>query len=443
MTEHSSRSRESRGQPAGNRPAVVDVVIQTIAAGGDGVGPDGSGRITFIPGTAPTERVRARLEESKKNYARAELIEVIEPSPSRVEPVCPLFSARRCGGCQWQHLDLAEQHRAKTAIVERELRRHIAGGLQLLPMACDVAPYKWRRRARLHWFRPRGAERASIGFFGPRSHRVADVDACPQMTRALSDVLSVIRSELGPHLGSRGSIELLAGHNGEVHVSIDGWCSPKWASRLIGKGGLVGTIVGVVLHDRKADRDSAIQWGKRSISLEPGLRGRADRFAQASETGNQALLAAVDRACGDREGQRIIEFYAGTGNLTRVLARGKPAEVVATDSRRVSWRHDLRIGPAQDIACELVEDGYYFDLAVLDPPRIGAKELLSPLIELHPARIVYASCDPATLARDLDVLVESGYRAPWAQPLDLMPQTAHVEVVVRLDAVERVLPYGE
>ena len=468
-----------RGADSGQQPGsvIVELSIHTLAAGGDGVGPDSTGRVTFVPNTAPGDRVRARITESRKSYARAELVEVLEPSAERVEPECPLFVEKRCGGCQWQHLDLAAQHLGKMAICRRELRRHITAGMELRPIVAKVTPYKWRRRARLHWTRPRGAERAFIGFFAPRSHDIVDIDACPQMERALLDALRLVRSELAPHLNGSGEIEILAGHSGQAHISINGFCSPKYASRLVGKSGLLGTIMGVTLHDSQGKYHSApppwrqrqkrprstkrplrrainadapasafrksLQWGKRSIALETRLRGRADMFAQASLAGNQALLDAVDQACGEREGKRVVEFHAGAGNLTRAIARGNPAEIVSTDRQRVPWNKDLRLGPAADIAEDLMEDGYYFDIAVLDPPRTGAADLMEPLAELHPSRIVYVSCDPATLARDIDILVRNGYRAVSAQPVDLMPQTAHVEIVALLEATDPASGYGD
>ncbi|MEM9491206.1 MAG: TRAM domain-containing protein, partial [Myxococcota bacterium] len=461
----SGRHNADRDQP------VVVINVHALAAGGDGIGPDQNGRMTFVPHAAPGEVIKARITMAKKDFARAELLAVVTPSPDRVEPECALFAERQCGGCQWQHIDMAMQHRAKGEIVARELRRCVARGMDLLPLRGAVAPYRWRRRVRLHWSRQRGSERAVIGFFSPRSHHIVDVERCPQMERAVADVVTTLRTELAPHLGSRGDIEILAGHDGHVHVSITGFCSPKWASRLVGKGGLLGTIVGVALKKRPGVGDRAggnpqrlgadrgdergndddefaggsggsdgpprrnrtLEWGKRNIAVEPGLRGRADHFAQASQAGNQALLAAVESACGPRDGKRVVEFYAGAGNLTRILAAGA-AELVTTDSRPAPWAVraprsagaaapapaltiDSRVGPADEVAEDLIEDGYYFDLAVLDPPRTGASELMAPLLELRPERIVYVSCDPATLARDLDALMAGGYRPISAQPL--------------------------
>jgi len=186
-------------------------------------------------------------------------------------------------------------------------------------------------------------------------------------------------------------------------------------------------VVGVIL--------SRQVFGQAAVEIEPGQWGQADRFAQASRAGNQALCAAVDRVARPRDGARVLELHAGSGNLTRVLADGA-AGVLAVDGRPgrpaggpgVQWR----IGAVEEVVAELAAAGERFDLVALDPPREGARPLCEPIAALEPRRIVYVSCDPATLARDLDQLDRLGYAASWAQPIDLMPQTAHVEVVTAL-----------
>lgn len=414
--------------------------------------------------SAPGDLVQARLGEAHKSFVRAELVRVVEPSRERATPPCPYFVSMTCGGCQWQHIELARQRQAKMDIVARELRKAIANGMELLPIATEVPAYHWRRRARLQYVRPKAAKKAIIGFYAPRTHRVTDIAECPQLEPALMDALVILRTQLAPHLGSRGEIEIVAGHTGQVHVAISGHCAPRYASRLVGKGGAHSAIVGVTLFpqpdeaprkspdepesepesgpdsepqadmEARARRRTPLYFGEHQIELEPGFLGRADRFAQPSLAGNRALLAAVDAACGPRQGRSVVEFYAGSGNLTRVLSLGA-AEVVAIDSRPVPWPVpgiELRVSSAAEVAAELAEQGRSFDIAVLDPPRTGAAELIEPLMALRPGRIVYVSCDPATLARDLAALEAGGYRARTAQPLDPMPQTAHVEVVATL-----------
>jgi 23S rRNA (uracil1939-C5)-methyltransferase len=402
----------------------VELVVDSLAAGGDAVGRDAGGRVVFLPYAAPGERVRARLVEERRQYARAELVEVLEPSPARALPPCPLFRDRTCGGCAWQHVDYPAQSAAKQAIAASALRRAIGRGLELRPIEAPVEPYRWRRRARLHWVRPPSSPAALIGLYAPRSHRVTVIHACPQLEPAVEGALEPIHRLLAPGLFQRGEIDLLASPAGEVQVAVRGPCRRPAAEALVGHGGITGVILGRMVN------------GAAALEIEPGQWAQADRFAQASRAGNRALLAAVDRAASPREGARVLELFAGSGNLTRVLADGA-AQVLAVDARpgralagpSVEWR----IGGVEEISAELAAGGERFDMVVLDPPREGARALVESIGALAPGRIVYVSCDPATLARDLDQLDAADYAARWAQPIDLMPQTSHVELVVALD----------
>ncbi len=423
---------------------MVELHIESLAAGGDGVGRDSGGRVTFVPFSAPGDRVRARVVDVHKDYARAELLDLVVSSGYRVEAPCPHFVARTCGGCQWLHLGSEVQAAAKDELVARLLRRQVEAGMTLYPLRAEVAAHGWRRRARLHWYRPRKADAAVIGFLAPRSHRVSDITGCVQLDPALGDALAVLRTQLAPALGRSGQIELLAGHRGEVHVAIHGRCEPAAAEAVLGQGGIVGVLLdtGTAPGPRKRVRR---RFGHDHLELEPGLPGRADWFAQPSRAGNQALIEVVAEAAGPAAGERVLELYAGSGNLTRLLAP-EAAAYLAVDRARPPWKlsprldQRLRAGDVAAVTAELAAAGERFDLIVLDPPRTGAREVLDAVIALSPARIVYVSCNPSTLARDLDLLAQAGYRATWAQPLDLMPQTAHVEIVVAIERAGRPDP---
>jgi 23S rRNA (uracil1939-C5)-methyltransferase len=461
------------GERAGKRPgaraagvgAKVEVFIESLAAGGDGVGRDDRGRVTFVPYTAPGDTVKAQVIEVHKDFARAEPIEIETSSAYRVDAPCPHFVARTCGGCQWQHLGEAVQAAAKDELCARLLRKHVSAGLEIYSLRDEVEPYYWRRRARLHWYRPRKAEGAIIGFYGPRSHHVSDISACMQLEPALKQAVDVLRDRLAPALGRQGSIEAVAGHLGEVHVFIHGPADRDVAAALVGQGPIVGVMLGddegeprprdgagrePARHrdadaSRRPHKHAVQSFGRPHIELEAGLPGRSDWFAQPSLAGNQMLLEVVDQASAPRDGMRVLELYAGSGNLSRVLAPGA-VEFVAVDYRKPSWPlpealdRSFVAGDVVEVTQRLAAEGRTFDLVVLDPPRTGAREVIASVVALAPWRIVYVSCDPATLARDLDGFAEAGYRARWAQPLDLMPQTAHVEIVTVLERAPAPAP---
>jgi 23S rRNA (uracil1939-C5)-methyltransferase len=450
-TPRGARSRKGAAQVGD----VLEVFIESLAAGGDGVGRDDSGRVAFVPYAAPGDTVKAQIFETHRDYARAEPVEIVVSSAFRVDAPCPHFVARTCGGCQWQHLGEAVQAAAKDELCARLLRKHVGAGLELYPLRAEVSPYHWRRRARLHWYRPRKADAAILGFYGPRSHHVSDISACVQLEPALKQAVDALRDRLASVLGRQGMIEALAGHLGEVHVFIHGRADREVAAALVGQGPIVGVMLdedgddpprpargGVVVDMNRAarrPRKRAVHaFGKPHIELEPDFPGRADWFAQPSLAGNQALLEVVDEATAPRAGLRVLELHAGAGNLSRVLAPGTAA-FVAVDHRKPPWPLPEALdrafiaGDVAEVTRRLADEGQRFDLVVLDPPRTGAREVVDSVVALAPGRIVYVSCDLATLARDLDLLAASGYRARWAQPLDLMPQTAHVEIVVVLE----------
>jgi 23S rRNA (uracil1939-C5)-methyltransferase len=391
----------------GAASAAVELEITALAAGGDGVGRDAGGRVTFVPRTAPGDRVRARIVQATRTIARAELIEVLAPSAERVAPACPHFEAG-CGGCAWQHVARPAQLAAKQAIVAGALRK--LDGLALHPIADPAPPLGWRRRARFH---VRGGR---TGLFAHGSHRVLPIAACPQLEPALDAARAAIAAASPPD----GELTLLAAPEGCAAGVEAAWTG---AARLVGRAGLRGVIAGGVAH------------GAPILDLEPGLRVGPWDFAQASAAGNAALVACVAAAVGPppAAGPRgLLELYAGGGNFTRVLAAAgwdvlASDAVSPADSSRATWSFEQ--GAAADV---LARAAGPFAAIVLDPPRTGAPEAIEGILRHAPATVVYVSCDAATLARDAARLVDGGYRAIDAWPIDLMPQTAHVEVVLRL-----------
>jgi len=411
----------------------IELTIESLAAGGDGVGRDDDGRVTFVPRSVPGDRVRVRIVEGKKRFARAAIEDVLNPSPDRVEARCGHFGADGCGGCHWQQVAVQAQRRAKADIVAGALRKAVGRGMELAELVAPVPDWNWRRRARWHWVK-RSRGRIALGFFRQRSDRVVDLGECPQVVAELDEARQIVRDHAADHLFDRGTISAAVGTDGSVVLDIDGPCRAEGLAELVGRGPIAGVRAGGGVA------------GADSVELEPGLVVAAADFAQASSAGNQALLDLVDRETSPRDGLRILELFAGGGNLTRVLRRGA-AEVVACElelpEHRTTGEREAGDAPVVwatgDVSAKLVElDAYEeeFDMIVLDPPRTGAAQALRGLAGLAPDRIVYVSCDPATLARDIETLAGAGYRAVRATPLDMMPQTAHVEVVATLERTQ-------
>jgi len=263
-----------------------------------------------------------------------------------------------------------------------------------------------------------------LGFFPQGDKKITDVKSCPQLEKGLEAALTAIRTHLLPGLSARGEVSALLGNSGKCHVSVHGSASRKSVEALNADDAIAG-----VIHGTRS-------FGDGSVNVEGDISSHADSFAQASVAGNEALCALVQDAMGPLEGKRVLELYAGNGNFTRLLT--KASEVVAVESdaspgesdANVSWRQ----GDAVAITEKMAAGSETFDVVLLDPPRSGAREAMASIAALQPKRIVYVSCDVATLARDVEVLTELGYQAKTAQPIDLMPQTAQVEVVMVLEA---------
>lgn len=379
---------------------VVELEITALAAGGDGVGRDGDGRVTFVPRSAPGDRLRARVVHQTSSFARAEVTELVAPGRSRAEPPCPYF-AGRCGGCQWQHVARAEQLAAKQAIVAGALRK--LAGLRVHPIADPSPALGWRRRARFH------VERGRAGLYELGGHRVLPIEHCPQLEPALDAAYAVVAAATPPD----GELALVLAHDGRIAVATErAW---RGAARLVGRAGIAGVLAGGEAH------------GDVVLEIEPGLHGGPWDFAQASRTGNAALIAQARAALGRGPG-RLLELYAGAGNFTRGFA-ADGWEVVASDAVAPARPPPgFLVGTAHDVLARLPGP---WDAIALDPPRTGAADAIDGIVRAAPRTILYISCDAATLARDAARL--TGYRATDAWPLDVMPQTAHVELVLRLD----------
>jgi 23S rRNA (uracil1939-C5)-methyltransferase len=382
--------------------SIVELTITALAAGGDGVARD-DGRVTFVPRTAPGDRVRARIVKTTASYARGELVEVVAPGPSRVAAPCRYFEAG-CGGCAWQHVARGEQLAAKQAFVASALRHHAS--LRVHPIEDPGPPLGWRRRARFH---VAGGE---VGLFAAASHRVIAIASCPQLVPALDRALGEVIAAHPPD----GELALALGHRGEVVVGVH----TPWpnAAPLVGRAGIVGVLTGDA------------RFGEPTVEIEPGLVGGPWDFAQASELGNRALVDRVLAVVGPGPG-RLLELYAGAGNFTRgIVAAGW--DVTATDAVAPAAPPATRfeVGPVDRVLAALTTA---YDAVVLDPPRSGASEAIAGIVRIAAPRVIYISCDPATLARDAGKLADAGYVAHEAWPLDVMSHTAHVEVVLLLE----------
>jgi len=434
----------------------VLVQIDKLVHGGKGLAHDGSLAV-FVEGVLPGESVRIQLERVKKGYAEGRLLEVVTPSPHRTDAPCPVYG--QCGGCQLQHASPTAQLELKRSILTETLVR--LGGLTAVdvpPFIASPEVYGYRHRARLAVVTPKG-KAASLAYHEEGSHRLVPIAACPLLAPRLNEVIA----HLNRALAGSGALATvlqevrlaLSVTTGELMIQYEAErCTRRqaegWFERV--RTGLAGLKGQVLIAGRGLQQRRWVDGETALTEQVAGLRLRcSDRsFVQANWRLNETLVETVTDwtlTGQDRAPLRVLELYAGIGNFGLPLARGgalvtlveaNPAALAdARYNARVNHvgRCRFRQGPAEAILDASMPDEY--DLMLMDPPRTGlSKEALAGLLRLRPHRLVYLSCDPPTLARDLRAMREAGYRVTRLQGFDMFPQTMHIETLVELTQAE-------
>jgi 23S rRNA (uracil1939-C5)-methyltransferase len=433
------------------------VTIERLVFQGNGLGRLPDGRVVFVPYTAPGDEAEIAVKGVRDDFVRADLVRVLAPASVRADPACRYFGD--CGGCQWQHLTYPAQIEWKREMLRELLAR--VGKLPDVPVSPPITPIgPWEYRARAQ-FKIFAAGRLHIGFHQRETHRVVDVDRCPLLDARLNNILGILRRMREPAL-----LKLFprlreiwaavgagaAPGTGEAIVSLFARPQDRAAIRLLFHRiqAEVPTLVGVVLldgdprgHPRIVDRH-----GRGAILEEVGgyrFRVDAGAFFQVSGEAAGTLTRLVLEATALTGSERVLDLYSGVGTFTVPLAR-VAREVVGVEANAAAAAdavHNLRgngcpgarivQAQAEQALPGLASEGPW-DLVVLDPPRQGvSRRVLDAIMGMAIPRIVYVSCDPSTLARDLGVLLPAGYRCTNVTPVDLFPQTFHLEAVAVLE----------
>jgi 23S rRNA (uracil1939-C5)-methyltransferase len=434
--------------------AEVSVTIDKMCYGGAGLGRV-DGKACFVPLTAPGDRARVRVVKDKRSYLEAVLLELSEPSPLRVEPVCPVFGL--CGGCNWQHLPYQEQLHQKGEIFAGTLTR--IGRVQsesILPVAPSPSRYGYRSRIQLKVAVHKG--RAILGFFRTGSHEVIDIaPGCAIADPLLNLMTGQLRAVLGrlPQVEAIPQIDLSVGDDGcgLAVFHFKGGSLDKLAERLKDLRGALPSISGLFIRSGAKGRLIDV-YGVDSLSYQiPAelcggtrdvkLRFSKGGFSQVNYLQNLELIRTVCR-WGEFQGtERVLDLFCGNGNISIPVA-AQVREVVGVEGYGPSIDDAVAnaaansIGNASFETCDalaavrrFVKARERFDLVILDPPRGGA-EGAGEIADLAPEKIIYISCDPATLARDLGLICARGYQVRRSQPVDMFPQTYHLESVTEL-----------
>lgn len=415
--------------------------IDSLAYGGSGVGRM-DGKAVFVPFTAPGDRARINLVRQKKNYAEGELVDLLRPSEQRRPAACPVFG--HCGGCQWQHLPYSDQMQWKAEIFAQTLQRQ-AGIDPALVQPPVAAPDEWHYRSRVQFKCRQTKDGFVIGFYRRRSHFVIDVEHCPIASAGINRILSLLRREL-PQLCEPDRIpqvDVSEGDDGALRIVLHyrGQEQGRIVHELASLSQKAGTSVflqpgGNEDLRRISGPDHLVVVPQRHPELK--LEYAASGFAQVNLEQNRKLVEAVTGALPFNGKERVLDLFCGMGNFSLPLA-GHVREVVGVEESPASIAcgrrnaRDNSVGnvvfhgrPATGALADL-DAGDPFDLVLLDPPRQGAWDVARDIISVRPSHVLYVSCDPPTLGRDLNLLLQNGYRLIQTRAFDLFPQTHHME----------------
>ena len=411
--------------------------IESLAYGPYGIGRIDN-RVIMVPATVPGDKICARVTNSKGNYAVGEKLRLLQPSPLRQTPPCPY--ANDCGGCPWQQVQYKAQLGAKEQSVADALRRiGKLDGFELRPILASPHEYHYRRRIRLQCDKAK-----RIGFFRAFSHDLVEIDNCLIADSELNKVLHPLRSWMSELNTAVEHVEIATGDDSNEIVAVgkavgefmsrDDSACERLLNQATGINGLI--IRGDNWH--KA-------WGQTTVSIRSDdgicLKVEGDLFVQVNAEGNRLILKELLAAGGFDKNDQLLELYAGAGNFTLSLAK-RAQNIVAVEGYRQSVDSGKRSAQFNGIAnvrwiCahvpaaveRLAKQRERFSKIILDPPRAGAKAIDRDLASLGAEKILYVSCNPTTLARDLSALARHGYKLTLVQPIDLFPHTFHVETL--------------
>jgi 23S rRNA (uracil1939-C5)-methyltransferase len=409
---------------SGKSHKTFTITIDKLVYEGAGLGRH-RGKVIFVPFSVPGDRLLARAVEVKSKFTRAEIVRILEPGPGRVDPVCPYFG--KCGGCHWQQLNYRRQVDAKREILEEILHHRFSGTRELpINMTACPQPFSYRSRARVQL---RGSgPRSTIGFFRHGSRSVEDIESCPLFRPSLNQALAALRRfkiQIGCDPGMR-----------EMDIA----CSEE-----SGTWDTVPCRSGV---DKNTEDTSGSSSRSEEVFLQRAVGEflyslTAPVFFQANDFMVPELVSLVLNSATNGRNDSALDLYAGVGLYSLPLARHFQ-QVIAVeyspDAARLCTKNASNAGLVNvqtvcaDVATWMNSVGdSEFSIVVLNPPRTGAgSKVMERIAQWAPETIIYVSCNPLTLVRDISRIPAGKYKVDLAEGLDLFPQTFHFETIVRL-----------
>ena len=445
-----------------------EIKIDNLGMNGEGIGRI-EGFTMFVPGALPSEKIRIKAVKVGKAYGYGKLLEVVESSSHRVRPSCQY--AGHCGGCQLQHMSYSLQLDFKKQLVKDAIER--IGGLEDVIIHDTIGMEEpWRYRNKMQFPVGMLKDKLAIGFYAPRSHNIIDMDSCHIQHGINDNIIKLVRDFMSD-FNIKPYDESI--HHGIIRhvVSKIGFQSREVMAIIVTNGDIlphkdkliqrlrreVPGIVSIVqnINSQKTNvilgKKNVVLWGKDHIMDSIGnLKFKISplSFFQVNPLQTAVLYNKAVEYANLTGNEDVIDAYCGIGTISLFMAqRARKVygiEVIAQaieDAKINASENDIHnvefiVGQAEVVVPDMAKGGLKPDVVVVDPPRKGCDpKLLDAVIHAQPKRMVYVSCNPATLARDLRYLSERGYKAVEVQPVDMFPQTAHVETVCLISKVDK------
>ncbi|MFV5927415.1 23S rRNA (uracil(1939)-C(5))-methyltransferase RlmD [Klebsiella aerogenes] len=412
---------------------IITVTVNDLDPFGQGVARH-QGKALFVPGLLPQEQAEVVLVEDKKQYARAQVKRRLNDSPQRVAPRCPHFGV--CGGCQQQHASIELQQQSKRAALSRLMKRDVDDIIA-------AEPWGYRRRARLSLNYQPKTQQLQMGFRKANSSEIIDVVQCPVLVPQLEALLPAVRECLTSLQSQRhlGHVELVQADNGPLmvlrHTAALTGADKEKLERFSQTHGLSLYLApqSEILEHIRGDEPWYTSDGLRLVFSPRD-------FIQVNDGVNQKMVRTALAWLDIQPQDRVLDLFCGMGNFTLPLAKAA-ARVVGVEgvpALVAKGRENAALNGLQNVTFfheNLEEDvtrqswaKHGFDKILLDPARAGAPGVMAHIIKLAPRRVVYVSCNPATLARDSEALLQAGYRIQRLAMLDMFPHTGHLESIV-------------
>ena len=443
------------------------VNISSLGSSGEGVGRV-SDFTVFVNGALPGEEVKAKITEVKKTYAIGKLMEVVKASPERIKPACPIYA--ECGGCQLQHISYEGQMQVKRQQVKDAMERigH-QKDLTVLPVLGAENPWHYRNKVAF----PVGKEKGKtiIGCFAQGTHKIIDASNCLIQDELNNDAINAVK-EIIDKLG-------IPAYNEDTHTGV--------MRHVVARTGMKGQLMVVLVTatqelKRKKEiikmlrsrlpqmvslqqniqtyrnnvilgRETKLLWGRPTIKAKLGkfaFNVSARSFFQVNTRQAEVLYDTALEYAQLTGKETVIDAYCGTGTISLYLAQKARkvygVEIVSPaikDAEKNARENNVRnaefiVGDCTKVMPRLYKQGVRPDVVVVDPPRAGCTEaVLQTFASMQPKRIVYVSCNPATLARDIEIMAKLGYKAKKVQPVDMFSHSSHVESVALINRAEK------